>query len=229
MPLLYHYTDELGAQLIIRNGKINASLDYITGGDTAFGNGVYLTEMDRKNCTRSEIAINNWMDDSREFIRKTEYYFVLVIPDADVEDKSTDDRNIFLYGWQNDLCLRKYHWWLMDDDSGKIIASYKYQLSSVGPASEVVPCLMRDYRMIDETVNGRPVYKSTSRPYFLFVDSEGDWIVSKGGFKDGKASLAQKGSDHSLGPDADVGWEYFDSEEEEWMDDATLKSIGWQK
>jgi len=229
MPYLAHFSDELGAQQIIRNGKINASLDYLSGGDTAFGNGVYLTGLDPGTHTPAEIAINNWMDDSPEFIRKAEYHFVLDIPDSDVEDYSTEDRNIFLYGWKSDLRLWKYPWWLMRFGSNKVIASYKYQLTSFGPASEVVPNLLRDYTMIDETVNGRPVYESSRGSYFLFMDSEGSWMVREGDFKDEDGIIGQL-SDYSLGPDEDVGWSYYDSEEDEWMnDDGTLKSHGWQK
>ena len=59
------------------------------------GNGVYLTELDPRTYNQADIAMNNWMDDSPEIIRKTENYFVLDIPVAEVEDcyvRGTEER-----------------------------------------------------------------------------------------------------------------------------------------
>ena len=51
MPLYYHYTDDAGAENIIRAGKIMASLGFLSG-DTAFGNGVYLTKLNKETSNK---------------------------------------------------------------------------------------------------------------------------------------------------------------------------------
>jgi len=224
----YHYTNEVGAQHIIRDGKIKASLGYMTGGDTASGNGVYVTEMKPGKHSQAEIAMNNWMTASPDAIRRTECYFVLDIPDDLVEDTSTDGRNIFLYGSKKDLHLHKHPWWLMNfHNDNEVIASYRYLLASLGPANCMYPDQLGTYYIIDETINGRPVYKSIGDS-FLFMDSDGQWIVREGDFKGEEAGIYQR-SNYSLGPNSNEKWEYYDYDEGEWLsDDTTFKCHGWQ-
>jgi len=222
MPLYYHYTDEEGVQRIIQTGKIMASLNFMSGGDTAHGNGVYFTKLEPKSSTRIEIAKNNWMNSNEQFMKKTEYYFVVDIPESEVKDTKAKDRNIFLFGNQNDLRLHKYPWWLKNYDSGQIIASYKYQVMSFGPASEMQASSMGVYTLTEETVNGRPVYQYSK--FYLFMDSYGNWLVSdKAG--DDSGCLFQQ-SQFSLGPDQNLPWEYSDYG---WHSDVTLKVFAWQK
>ena len=230
----------MGAQNIIIDGKIKASLGYMRPGDVANGNGVYLTKLEPRNHTRAEIALNNWMNAAPENIRRTENHFVLDITDRNVEDTSTDGRSIFLYGCKKDLHLHKYPWWLMNFNSDRVIASYRYRISSLGPANSTHPHLMGDYTIIDETINGRPVYRS-NRGSYLFMNSDGGWIVRHGDFRDEGALLYQD-SNYSLGPISDEPWKYWvdpssdassddsdDSDDFGWLsDDATLKCHGWQ-
>ena len=101
----------------------------------------------------------------------------------------------------------------------------------------MVPNLMTDYKIIDEIVNGRPVYKSANCSDcgfdYLFMDSGGHWIVRRGDFKYEEEFCLGQWSKYSLGPDPDLPWDYsfgnHSSDEEKWRDDdATLKCHGWQ-
>ena len=83
---------------IILSGKIKASLSFMAGGDTAFGNGVYLTKLSPETSIKIQIAKNNWANTSAQFIRKTENYFVIDIKESDVKDTNATDRNIFTFG-----------------------------------------------------------------------------------------------------------------------------------
>merc|ERR1712080_535918 len=130
---------------------------------------------------------------------------------GEVTDSRADGRNIFLFGRGNDLSLVKYKWWLKDFDSGHIIASYKYTITSYGPAYNMWRSKMGVYTMTDETVNGRPVYKSSRihAHQYLYMTSAGNWVVSaeigaNGGW------LRQDDFSYGLGPDSNIPWEYGD-------------------
>ena len=84
--------------VIILSGKIKASLSFMAGGDTAFGNGVYLIKLSPETSIKIQIAKNNWANTSAQFIRKTENYFVIDIKESDVKDTNATDRNIFTFG-----------------------------------------------------------------------------------------------------------------------------------
>ena len=84
--------------VIILSGKIKASLSFMAGGDTAFGNGVYLIKLSPETSTKIQIAKNNLANTSAQFIRKTENYFVIDIKESDVKDTNATDRNIFTFG-----------------------------------------------------------------------------------------------------------------------------------
>jgi len=225
MPYFYHYTDEEGAQNIVRSGRVMVTLSVTAGGDAAYGNGVYLTKMS-PTFTKEEIAMNNWMQTTPQFIRKTNNYFVFDIPDSDVEDKTGEGRNIFLLGKKNDLLLTKYPWWLKNFDTGRIIASYKYQISSLGPASKAHPSRLGNFVITEGTVNARPVYKSDKD--YLFMSSYGKWIVGKEAGVDTWCFSQKENRDFSLGPDSNVQWGY--AVDGKFMDgDDTLKVCGWQK
>jgi len=225
--LYYHYTDDEGAKNIIRSGKIQASLSSEATDDAGFGNGVYLTTLKARTCTKSEIAMNNWLKISVPFINRTSNYFVLKIPDSDIKDASTNSRNIFLFGNRKDLCLYKYKWWLMNYDSDTIISSYKYRLSSVGP-STTIPVLnekLGEYTMSDETVNGRPVYKHDSSHFCLFMTRLGNWMVGSDPGRD--SGDFRQPSMNSLGPVSKSPWQYgFGGQWNE--DDVTLMAYAWQ-
>jgi len=240
----YHYTDDAGIKNIIRSSRIQASLRYMANGDTAAGNGVYLTRLSPKTSTKTEIAMNNWVKTTPEFIDKTKNYFILQIPVSMVKDVSANNRNVFLFGSRNDLCLHKFSWWLMNFDSDKIISSYKYQLSSLGPVARLrgVNSRLGNYSMSDETVNGRPVYKH-GRGYFLFMSSSGSWLVGPdpgqdvGWYKQASQQL------FTLGPDSQLPWEYHCVTQPgnhgtvrgpvrgsvQWSkDDVTFRAYAWQ-
>jgi len=229
----YHFTDKEGSRNIIRSGKIQASLAFSGTGRAGYGNGVYLTKMKPGDHTRSEIALNNWGIANASSLNKTENYFVLYMPDTDTKDAAAKDRDIFLFGRRTDLPLVKYKWWLMNYDSKKIIASYKYQLSSVGPASLVpsLDFLWGEYRMSEEFVNGRPVYKregfmSKIFKKYLFMSSRGGWCVGPDAGED-KGWFFQpkpKQSDQcSLGPVSNVLWEYLSV----GWNHSSVKSYSW--
>lgn len=143
-------------------------------------------------------------------------------------------------GCKKDLHLHKYPWWLMNFNSDRVIASYRYRISSLGPANSIHLYLMGDYTIIDETINGRLVYRS-DRGSYLFMNSLGEWIVRHGDFRDEDSVLYQD-SNYSLGPISDEPWKYWvepssdassddsdDSDDYGWLsDDATLKCHGWQ-
>jgi len=225
--LYYHYTDDEGSKSIIRSGKIQASLSSEATDDAGFGNGVYLTTLKAKTCTKSDIAMNNWLKVSVDFINRTSNYFVLKIPDSDIKDASTDRRNIFLFGNRKDLCLHKYKWWLVNYDSDTIISSYKYQMSSFGP-STVMPGLkskLGEYKMSDETVNGRPVYKHETSDLYLFMTKLGSWMVGSDPGQDIRSFLQV--SKNSLGPDSKLPWDYW-SDGQWHEDDITLRAYAWQ-
>jgi len=230
MPLLYHYTDVDGAKNIIRVGKILASLKSMVNVGGAFGNGVYLTNLDPETSTEHEIAMNNWTNTSASTMMKLKNYFVLDIPDSEITDTNATGRKVFLFGHRNDIRLYNFSWWLKDFDTGDILASYKYQVVSLGPASVQYGRLMGEYRMTDDTVNGRPVYQNVSRNYLhLFMDSNGRWGIGPDVGID-KFVLAQD-SNFSLGPDqdSDSKWEYVDRLDPTWrVDDATLKASAFQ-
>jgi len=143
-------------------------------------------------------------------------------------------------GCKKDLHLHKYPWWLMNFNSDRVIASYRYRISSLGPANSIHLYLMGDYTIIDETINGRLVYRS-DRGSYLFMNSLGEWIVRHGDFRDEDSVLYQD-SNYFLGPISDEPWKYWvepssdassddsdDSDDYGWLsDDATLKCHGWQ-
>ena len=81
-------------------------------GDAACGNGVYLTKLSPVSSSKTEIAMNNWTKSSAPYIDRTEYCFVLEVPESKVEDARAAGRNIFLYSQSSDLRLVKYSWWL---------------------------------------------------------------------------------------------------------------------
>ena len=83
------------------------TLSVTAGGDAAYGNGVYLTKMSPLTSRKEDIAMNNWMQTTPQFIGKTKNYYVFDIPDSDVEDKTGGGRNIFLFGKSRDLLLTK--------------------------------------------------------------------------------------------------------------------------
>jgi len=225
--LYYHYTDDDGSKNIIRSGKIQASLSSEATDDAGFGNGVYLTTLKAKTCTKSDIAMNNWLKTTAPFINRTRNYFVLKIPDSDIKDASTDSRNIFLFGNRKDLCLHKYSWWLVNYDSDTIISSYKYQMSSFGP-STVIPGLnskLGEYKMSDETVNGRPVYKHDTSDFYLFMTKLGNWMVGSDPGQD--TGFFLQDSKNILGPDSKLLWDYWSGGQ--WHeDDITLRAYAWQ-
>ena len=156
------------------------------------------------------------------------------------DSRKTFRNFIFLYGCKKDLHLHKYPWWLMNFNSDRVIASYRYRISSLGPANSIHLYLMGDYTIIDETINGRLVYRS-DRGSYLFMNSLGEWIVRHGDFRDEDSVLYQD-SNYSLGPISDEPWKYWvepssdassddsdDSDDYGWLfDDATLKCHGWQ-
>jgi len=223
--LYYHYTDDEGAKSILRSGKILASLEFMQNGDAGFGNGVYLTKLEPETSTKSEIALNNWMKTGPPFIKKTQNYFVIKIPDCDVKDVSANGRKIFLLNGRNDLFLRKYSWWLRNHDTQQIIVSYKYQLASLGPALSAHGDKMGNYIMSEDAANGRPVYKHETSSYCLFMGSRGDWYVHSDTGED-KGWFGQLG-EYALGPDTNVPWKYFT--DGKWKkDDVTLKAHAWQ-
>ena len=187
MPLFYHYTDDEGAQQIIRTGRVLASLKFMSGGDAAYGSGVYLTQLEPQTfkispfhpshqTSKIDIARNNWMNASPEALKKTEIYFVFDIPESDVNDTKAKNRNIFLFGNMNDLLLHKYPWWLKNFDSNEILASYKYKVMSLGPASNRCPHVMGDYVITEETVNGRPVYQEREKSRLVLKVSHNNHI-----------------------------------------------------
>jgi len=231
----YHYTDEEGSRKIIRSGKILASLSFTTSDDAGYGNGVYLTTLNPDTHSKHDIAMNNWVKTTESFINKTKYYFVLTIPDSDIKDVSSNGRVIFLLGRKSDLSLHKYHWWLQsNDNTGKIISSYKYTLSSYGPASLVPRHSARqaspfgDYIMSDEAVNGRPLYKNKDSENYLFMSNHGSWMVSDEAGDE--AAWFHQLSNYSLGPTPNLPWVYSDGDDDQWfMDDKTLKMQAWQK
>jgi len=227
----YHYTDEEGSRKIIRSGKILASLSFTTSDDAGYGNGVYLTTLNPDTHSKHDIAMNNWVKTTESFINKTKYYFVLTIPDSDIIDVSSNGRVLYLLGRKSDLSLHKYRWWLQSNDTGKIITSYKFTLSSCGPAS-LVPCLeysLGDYRMSDESVNGRPLYKHEDTENYLFMNNHGGWSVSSEAGGDGGCFIQH--SNYSIGPKSNLPWEYADDDGDgEWYeDDKTLQMQAWQK
>ena len=209
MPCFYHYTDDEGAENIIRTGTILASVQLIENAGTAFGNGVYLTALSPETSTKQQIAKNNWQNISFSSLNKVKNYFVLDIPDSDIKDTKAVDRNIFLFGHRNDLRLHKYKWVLKKFDSGATIASYKYRISSSGHTPSHLSPIMGDYVMvIDETANGRPVYKRVKgSEWYLFMSSKGKWMVGLDPEED-KCGLFQT-SNYSLGPHQNVPWKYL--------------------
>jgi len=231
MDYFYHFTDDEGARNIIRTGNIQASLAFSGTGGATYGNGVYLTKLKPGDRTKSEMAMNNWGKKSAHFLKKTEYYFVIFIPNSDTKNADVKDRDIFIFGRRTDLPLVKYKWWLMNFDSKKIITSYKYQLSSVGPVS-LVPKLhtwLGEYRMSGEIVNGRPVYKHEGSKKFLFMTSRGNWLVGPDAGVD-KGYFYQESDKCGLGPLSNVLWKYGYVDPLTWhTDDATLKADPWQK
>jgi len=227
MPLYYHYTDDAGANKIIRTGRLLASLKFVSG-DTAYGNGVYFTQLNPDTSSKTEIAMNNWQDTSEDSLKKTENYFVFDIPESEIKDSGAKDRNIFVFGEKNDLQLQKYPWWLKNFDSNKIIASYKYKLMSLGPASVPYSEGMGDYTITEETVNGRPVYeKKDLEKSYLSMASNGMWLFGPvaGGYQ---GWISQRSCTYSLGPDMDLPWSYTDEGSGWKTDDTTLKAYAWQ-
>jgi len=229
----YHYTDDEGAKNIIRSGKILASLSFMATDDAGYGNGVYLTKLKPQTHTKAQIAMNNWLKTSAPFLKRTENYFVISIPDSEIKDATSKGRDIFLFGRQNDLSLHKYHWWLKNYDSNKIISSHKFTLASYGPASLVndLDPMFGDYAMSDETVNGRPVYKHQHVQAYLFMNIRGNWSVSDNAGE--YAVWFVQVSNYSLGPQSNVPWRYSSETESNEIifneDDATLKAYAWQK
>jgi len=224
--LFYHYTDDDGAKSIVRSGKILTSLEFMASGDAGFGNGVYLTKLSPETSTKTDIAMNNWVKSSPLFIKKTQNYFVIKIPDCDVKDCTSTGRDIFLLGGRNDLRLHKYSWWLKDFDTKQIIASYKYRIASLGPASLKWESKMGDYSITEDTANGRPVYKhEETSATFLFMSSFGNWVVGEDAGKD--SGCLRETSNYSLGPSSNLPWEYSNNP---WKnDDTTLRGFAWQK
>jgi len=238
MSYYYHYADDEFASTIIRSGRKNASVDFLSANnDASFGNGVYLTKASPETHTRAQVAMNNWGKTTDEIIEKTKNYFVFKMPDSDVRDASDGVRSIYLLDGREDLILHNYPWWLKEFDSGLILSSYKYQMLSFGPVS-LMPShrsSMGEYRMSDINVNGRPVYEHEESGQKLFLTSRGKWGVGPDAGND-YCSLVQV-SQCDLGPDSNVPWEYVAGEkvgngplEIIWKkDDPTLRAFAWQK
>jgi len=219
----YHYTDEEGAKNIIRSGTIQASLKSMIKGDVAYGNGVYLTELNPWTYSKHQIAMNNWVNTSDATMNKLKNYFILSIPSGNIKNTNAEGRNIFLYGNRKDLRLHKYPWVLKDYDSKETIASYKYKVTSSGPAARKQNNKMGDYIMTDEIVNGRPVFKRSRQN--IFMDSKGRWSVGKDVGVD-KSGIFQN-SNYSLGPHQNKQWEYSNKGKGWKRDDDTLKVLAY--
>jgi len=206
MSTFYHYTDDDGAKLIIRTGTIQASLKDIRTGDAAFGNAVYLTKLSPQTSTKDEIAMNNWTRNNAATRKKLKNYFIINIPEDETRNSNAVNRNIYLFGFGKDLRLYKYSWVLKDYESGRIIASYKYRVSSTGPATEEFGDVMGDYRMVEDIWNGRPFYKREIDYYsdFLVMNSQGNWMVTE----QGSGVLVQRSGNYSLGPEHNHPWWY---------------------
>ena len=131
MPIFYYYTDDEGSKNIIRSGKILASLTF-SGTDAAYGNGVYLTKLSPETSSKNKIAMNNWLNTRDDTMRKMKNYFILNIPKKDIKNVNETGRNVFMFGYGNDLQLHKYPWVLKGYDTEHTIASYKYQGTSSG-------------------------------------------------------------------------------------------------
>jgi len=243
MPYFYHYTDDAGAQSIIRSGRILTSVGFMSGDDAGYGNGVYVTKLSPQTSSKSQIALNNWRSSSANFIKRTENYFVIDIPESEIKNTEAAGRNIYVFGRRNDLLLYKYPWWLKNFDSGEIIASYKYHMASFGPVSipSGVPNydhskLLGDYRMVEDNANGRPVFKLENdqadqhKNAFLFISSNGEfWYVGPNTGED-KGWLKQT-SNHGFVPDSNSPWKYsslIDGQARWKDDDSTLKCHAWQ-
>ena len=99
---LYHYTDKKSADLILESGYIKQS----TGsGDTAFGDGVYMTSLDMSKPI-AKLAENNYDDvglwKQKIIDGKLEVAFRLVLDSESVEQCDTS-RDVYIY--KGDLYL----------------------------------------------------------------------------------------------------------------------------
>jgi len=223
MATFYHYTDDERAENIIRSGTIQASLKFMSNEDVHYGNGVYLTTLGPQNSTKKQIAKNNWQNTNASTMRKLKNHFLLVIPDSDIKDTKATGRNIFLFGHRNDLRLHRYKWVLKDFNTGAIIASSKYEIFSIGPALIYRGDHLGDFVMIDEIVNGRPVYMGSAN--YLFMSSLGSWVVGPH-FGQDKCGLAQV-SNYSLGPHYKAPWQYASRPNGGWETENTLGHIAY--
>jgi len=150
-------------------------------------------------------------------MKKVKNYFVLDIPDSEIEDTKAQFRSIFLFGNCRDLQLHKYKWVLKDFDTEQAIASYKYNISSLTDATKhAATDLIGDYVMTDVISNERPVYKGPT--LYLFVNIKGDWMLGQNIGKDsGYRRLnwdwdnqLEQNYKYPLGPDTSGAWKYED-------------------
>lgn len=98
MPTLYHYTDELSLEKIIKSGFIKASTDETL--DCAFGKGVYLTSLNPSDNDKATVAQNNYDGRWRTGIMagKVNAYLEITIPSGDPKLRQVyGERDIYLY------------------------------------------------------------------------------------------------------------------------------------
>ena len=146
------------ATQIVLDGKIRPSL--ASGGDAIHGDGVYLTTLEPKYGLPT-IMNNNW-DGVAVNRAKVEAYFEFWLPSSAII-RAKEKRNIQVY--KGTLKLSDYKWNLKSFETGDLLATQYFMISSEGEAMKEYSDIMGRYTLSQKIVmncpplDNFPVYK----------------------------------------------------------------------
>ena len=203
----FHYTSVDAATQIVLEGEIRPSL--AADGDAVHGDGVYLTTLEPKYGLPT-IMNNDW-DGAAVNRAKVEIYFEFLLPSSEII-RAKEKRNIQVY--EGTLNISDYKWNLKRFDTGDLLATQFFMISSEGGAMEEHSEMMGRYTLSQNIVmncpplDNVPVYKKDGGKFYLYLNSCGDWLVSDVvGYRAGYRKQANSG-EPAPSPLQNLPWQY---------------------
>jgi len=211
---------------IVLEGVIVPSL--IAEGDASpHGDGVYLTTLDPSYGMQT-ILNNNW-DGAAVSRENVEAYFEIILPSRKVFRAAEKNRDIQVY--KGALRLSDYKWNLKSWDTGDLLATQHFMVSSNGEARRLHGSAMGRYSLVQHIVMNNyplhrvPVYQQEDGNHYLYTISSGVWCVSPIA-GDSVCKLKQELPNEEVAPSPvkNLPWQFssYDSDSD-WGDDFTLK------
>ena len=219
----FHYTTEEAAIQIVLDGEIEASLG--ADGDAVHGEGVYLTTLEPKYGLQT-IMKNNWGGAAADRA-KVDAYFEILLPSREIT-RAKDKRDIQVY--KGTLKLSDYKWNLRSFDTGDLLATQYFMISSEGEAMEEHSDIMGRYKLSKKNVtncpplSNVPVYKKDGGKFYLYLTHRGNWIVSDVVGHSAGYIFQLNSGEPAPSPLKNLPWQYSsDANANGWKDDDTLK------